>query len=229
MSYRMANPKYRDHVLPPRGRNSLKRQLEIDRNLSIGMMLKHGKACSLDADLLEVLQELNEAVYNKSKHSIEDTYAEGHMFSIADSLAVYLICRILGSHILKYSGITTKYDEPVFDKEIRVASRQFTSEGDKDHAEGAKRKDNGIAGMPSSPKLVSCSRYPRGYSVCQGSNMAEILGLLEADRGVDRLQLGELPRTAITHLHRSPCEIRRSWHAPRRTSPQGRRPACSRE
>ena len=107
--------------------STLKRRLKIDGSLSIGMILKRGKARSLDADLAEVLWELNEAVYNKSKHSIERTYAEGHMFSIADSLAVYLICRTLGSRILKNSGITTKYDEPVFDEEVRVPSRQFTA------------------------------------------------------------------------------------------------------
>ena len=100
--------------------NSLKRRLNIEERLSIGMILKRGKARSLDTDLVESLLELNEAVYNKSKHSIEQTYADGHMFSIADSLAVYLICRTLGSRILTDSGITTKYDEPVFDKEIRA-------------------------------------------------------------------------------------------------------------
>ena len=107
--------------------NSLKRQLKIGGRLSVGMILKRGKARSLDADLVEVLWDLNEAVYNKSKHSIERTYADGHMFSIADSLAAYLICRTLGSRILKDSGITTKYNDPVFDKEIRTASKQYTA------------------------------------------------------------------------------------------------------
>ncbi len=105
--------------------NSLKRQLKVEGNLSIGMILKRGKAQSLDVDLVETLRELNEAVYNEAKHSIEDTYAEGHMFSIADSLAVYLICRTLGSRILKDSGITTENDESVFDEDFRstVSSR----------------------------------------------------------------------------------------------------------
>lgn len=94
---------------------SLKRRLQIEDRLSIGMILKRGKARSLDDDLKKVLWELNEAVYNKSKHTIEHTYADGHTFSIADSLSVYLICRTLGSRILENSGITTKYDEPVFD------------------------------------------------------------------------------------------------------------------
>ena len=106
--------------------NSLKRQLKIDGPLSVGMILHRGKARALDADLVEFLWELNEAVYNKSKHTIERTYADGHMFSIADSLAVYLICRTLGARILRDSGITTKYDEPVFDEKIPVASRQLT-------------------------------------------------------------------------------------------------------
>ena len=107
--------------------NSLKRQLKIDGPLSVGMILQRGKARALDADLVEFLWELNEAVYKKSKHTIERTYANGHMFSIADSLAVYLICRTLGARILMDSGITTKYDEPVFDKEIRATSKQFTT------------------------------------------------------------------------------------------------------
>ena len=105
--------------------NSLKRQLKVDGRFSIGMILKRGKARYLGADLVETLCELNEAVYNQAKHSIERTYAEGHMFSIADSLVVYLICRTLGSSILKNSGITTKYDEFVFDEDFRatVSSR----------------------------------------------------------------------------------------------------------
>ena len=107
--------------------SSLKRRLKIDDPLSIGMILKRGKARSLDADLVEALWELNEAVYNKSKHTIERTYPEGHMFSVADSLAVYLICRTLGYRILKDSGITTKYDELVFDEKIRVPSREFAT------------------------------------------------------------------------------------------------------
>lgn len=101
--------------------NSLKRQLKVDGRLSIGMILKRSKAQSLDANLVDTLWELNEAVYNQAKHSIERTYADGHMFSIADSLAVYLICRTLGSRILENSGITTKYDEPVFAKAVSAA------------------------------------------------------------------------------------------------------------
>ncbi len=59
--------------------NSLKRRLKIDGPLSLGMILKLGKARSLDTDLVEALRELNQAVYNKSKHSIERTSADGHI------------------------------------------------------------------------------------------------------------------------------------------------------
>ena len=107
--------------------NSLKRRLQVDGRLSIGMMLMRRKTHSLDSNLVEVLWELNEAVYNKSKHTIERTYADGHTFSVADSLSVYLICRSLGFRILKDSGITTKYDELVFDEKIPVPPRQFTA------------------------------------------------------------------------------------------------------
>ena len=107
--------------------NSLKRQLKVDGPHSVGMILRRSEARSLDAELVDVLRELNEAVYNKSKHSIELTDTEGHMFSIADSLAVYLICRTLGSRILKQSGITTEYDEPVFDEDTPVPSREFAT------------------------------------------------------------------------------------------------------
>ena len=43
--------------------NSLKRQLKVDGRFSIGMILKRGKARSLDPDLVETLWKLNEAVY----------------------------------------------------------------------------------------------------------------------------------------------------------------------
>ena len=94
--------------------NSLKRRLNIEGRLSIGMILTRSKARSLSADLHNVLQELNEVVYNRAKHSIEVIGVDRHMFSIADSLAVYFTCRTLGYRLLKDTGITTKYGALVF-------------------------------------------------------------------------------------------------------------------
>ena len=94
--------------------SSLKRRLNIEGRLSIGMILTRSKTRSLRADLRTVLQELNEVVYNRAKHSIEVIGVDKHMFSIADSLAVYFTCRTLGYRLLKDIGITTKYGELVF-------------------------------------------------------------------------------------------------------------------
>ena len=95
---------------------SLKRRLEVDDNrpVSLGVILKFPNAKSLEVDLHDLLSQLNWAVYNKSKHAIERIKLDRHMFSIADSFAIYLTCRVLGYRLLKDMGITTKHGEPVF-------------------------------------------------------------------------------------------------------------------
>lgn len=95
---------------------SLKRRLEVDdnRRVSLGVILKFPNAKSLEVDLHNLLSQLNWAVYNKSKHTIEHIQLDKHMFSIADSFAIYLTCRALGYRLLKNMGITTKHGEPVF-------------------------------------------------------------------------------------------------------------------
>lgn len=94
---------------------SLKRRLAVEGNLSIGRILGRSSARSLGEDLLAVLRYLNKFVYNAAKHTIEDLELEAHRFSVADALAIYLVCRVLGAQILHDSGITTKHGEPVFD------------------------------------------------------------------------------------------------------------------
>ena len=70
---------------------SLKRQLDVKGNLSIGRILGRANARSLGDDLLSALQYLNKFVYNAAKH---------------------LECRVLGARILRDSGITTKHGKP---------------------------------------------------------------------------------------------------------------------
>lgn len=94
---------------------SLKRRLAVEGNLSIGRVLGRANARSLGDDLFAALQYLNKFVYNTAKHTIEDLDWDEHMFSVADALAIYLVCRVLGAWILRDSGITTKHGEPVFD------------------------------------------------------------------------------------------------------------------
>lgn len=95
---------------------SLKRRLAVEyyRPVSLGVLLRFTNAKSLEVDLRESLSLLNWAIYNKSKHAIEHIKLDRHMFSIADSFAIYLICRVLGYRLLKDMGITTKYGDPVF-------------------------------------------------------------------------------------------------------------------
>ena len=91
----------------------LKRRLGVDEPLSVGMILKKTRGQVLDSDLTETLGHLNRAIYNDAKHTIEDMDLDSHMFSIADSVAVYLACRVVGARLLTGMGITTRYGEPV--------------------------------------------------------------------------------------------------------------------
>ena len=94
--------------------SSLKHQLDIDNNLSIGRILGLRKAQGMKGDLKNILQYLNKSVYNNSKHTIETIRLDSHMFSVADAIAIYLVCRVLGAWILRDAGITTRRGTPVF-------------------------------------------------------------------------------------------------------------------
>ena len=94
--------------------SSLKRILDIEAPLSIGMILKRNQAKLLETGMGNILWDLNNLVYNNAKHTIEDIDIDAHMFSIADSLAVYLICRAIGARLLKDSGISTRHGVSVF-------------------------------------------------------------------------------------------------------------------
>jgi hypothetical protein len=88
--------------------NSLKRKTGVRGRLSVGMILDQiGSKSLLDSDVYNALRILNRTVYNKAKHTIEDIDMDSHMFSIADAIAVYLVCRVLGARLLKGLGLTT--------------------------------------------------------------------------------------------------------------------------
>lgn len=95
--------------------NSLKRKTGVWGRLSIGMILDRIKSDSpLDSELSNALRLLNRTVYNKAKHTIEDVDMDSHMFSIADAIAVYLVCRVIGTRLLKGLGITTEDGRVLF-------------------------------------------------------------------------------------------------------------------
>ena len=83
---------------------------------SINYVLANARG--LDSELKEVLRELNRSVYRNAQHEIEDIIEEEHwdehMFSVADAIAVYFICRELGARLLQDSGITGKDGELIF-------------------------------------------------------------------------------------------------------------------
>ena len=93
---------------------SLKRRLNVRGHLSIGRILGRPNAQLLGSDLLGTLQYLNQFVYNRAKHTIEDIDLDAHMFSLADALAIYLVCRVLGARTLHNVNITTKHGDIVF-------------------------------------------------------------------------------------------------------------------
>ena len=106
--------------------SSLKRRLNVSGNLSVGMILKRrGKV--LHHSLTDILWQLNNAIYNNAKHTVEAIDFDSHMFSIVDAIAIYVVCRKVGVRLLKDLGIATKYGDPVFDKEMRVESKQHTT------------------------------------------------------------------------------------------------------
>jgi hypothetical protein len=95
--------------------NSLKKVTGIIDRLSVGMILHRiERHIPFERNLYDALWELNRVIYNNAKHSIEDITMDGHMFSIEDAIAVYFVCRILGSRLLRGSGITTKHGNLVF-------------------------------------------------------------------------------------------------------------------
>lgn len=94
--------------------HSLKRKTGI-QNWSMGTILRRiGPNPPLTVDLYVPLELLTKKVYNKARHVIDDIDMNRHMFSVEDAIAVYLVCRTLGSRLLKGSGIRTEFGQILF-------------------------------------------------------------------------------------------------------------------
>ena len=96
--------------------NSLKRRLCIheDQRASVGKLLSTRQGERLEGSVRRPLIILNRAVYNRAKHTIEDIDLDSHMFSVADAIAVYLSCRVMGAELVGRLGLKTKYGVPIF-------------------------------------------------------------------------------------------------------------------
>ena len=96
--------------------NSLKRRLRIreDQRDSVGRILSTPGGKRLERSIKQPIAILNRAVYNKAKHTIEDIDLDSHMFSVADAIAIYLSCRVLGARLIGKLELETKYGIPIF-------------------------------------------------------------------------------------------------------------------
>lgn len=96
--------------------NSLKRRLEINENdrSSVGELVDSPQGRLLEGSVRKPLIILNRAVYNRAKHTIEDIDYDSHMFSVADAIAIYLSCRVVGADLICNLGLKTKHGVPIF-------------------------------------------------------------------------------------------------------------------
>ena len=96
--------------------NSLKRRLGIreDQRYSIGVILSTKNGKQLEGSMRKPLIILNQAVYNRAKHTIEAIELDSHMFSVADAIAVYLCCRVIGARLIAKLGLKTRNGVPIF-------------------------------------------------------------------------------------------------------------------
>ena len=96
--------------------NSLKRRLGTDKNdrSSVGQLLDPPQGQLLEGSVRKPLIILNRAVYNRAKHTIEDIDLDSHMFSVADAIAIYLSCRVVGAELICNLGLKTKHGVPIF-------------------------------------------------------------------------------------------------------------------
>ena len=96
--------------------NSLKRRLRIreDQRFSVGVILDTPEGRRLEGPIRKPLIILNRAVYNRAKHTIEAIHLNSHMFSVADAIAIYLCCRVLGAELIGKLGLKTRYGVSIF-------------------------------------------------------------------------------------------------------------------
>ncbi len=93
----------------------LKRKTKVNAPLSVGMILHRLPKMNIQIDdrLLEALQYLNKSIYNHAKHTIEHVEIDGHMFSVADTLAVYYSCRVMGAELMDGLDLRRRNGDPV--------------------------------------------------------------------------------------------------------------------
>lgn len=88
--------------------NALKyRVKEIEREkVSLGVLLGWQITIhKIEPYLRNVMLTLNRIVYRGAKHSVENIDIDAHLFTPADAIAIYLICRWIGVRLLEPTGL----------------------------------------------------------------------------------------------------------------------------
>jgi len=60
-----------------------------------------------DKDTLDLIKSVNGLVYGKTKHKFEVELPRLQLLSLAESLAIYFVCRVLGLRLLKQANTLT--------------------------------------------------------------------------------------------------------------------------
>ena len=96
--------------------HSLKRLLSIHerKRITLGMLLDTPQGEVLKGSVRKPLKILNRVVNVNAKHTIEDMDFNSHMFSVADAIAIYLSCRVIGAELICNLGLKTKHGVPIF-------------------------------------------------------------------------------------------------------------------
>ncbi len=94
--------------------SSLKHRFDVNAPLSVGMILRRVGPTRLESELADMLWLLNKSVYNEAKHTVEHLDWDSHLFSVADAIAVYFVCRVIGARLLRDTDIRTNSGQPVF-------------------------------------------------------------------------------------------------------------------
>jgi hypothetical protein len=80
--------------------------LKIHPKATLGGMIKKYPR-EFDKDTLDSMNSLNRLIYGKTKHEFEVELPRLQLLSLAESLAVYFVCRVLGLKLLQQAGTLT--------------------------------------------------------------------------------------------------------------------------
>jgi hypothetical protein len=79
------------------------RNLKIHPKATLGKMVNRYPG-EFDSNTLYIINSINDIIYGKTKHEFEVQLPRLQLLSLAESLAVYFVCRVLGLELLQQAG-----------------------------------------------------------------------------------------------------------------------------